>query len=253
MNQTSKILIFVFTFITIKSYSQTGIPELEKPFIEVAGMAEKEVIPDEIFISISIKEKYVDREKLTVEKQEEKLKKALVEAGIDIVNLSLTDANADYVKVRWQTKDVITKKEYTLKVANATMVGDVFKLLDKLEINDATISKVSYSKIDSLRKDIRIQAIKNAKEKADYLLAAIGEKTGKPIVITENQNSTVTRNEFMKLASRSVSNVSSINSNNYYYNSQNTSSSDKAETKIPEIEFRKIKVEHAFYVKFEIK
>lgn len=74
----------------------------------------------------------------------------------------------------------VNKKEYTLKVKNAIELGRMFQELEKLEITDAFISKVNHSKIDSLRKEVRILAIKAAKDKADYLLTAIGEQTGKP-------------------------------------------------------------------------
>lgn len=48
-----------------------------------------DIIPDEIYIRITIKERYENKEKLTIEMQEEKLKTALKEIGIDIKNLSL--------------------------------------------------------------------------------------------------------------------------------------------------------------------
>ena len=89
--------------------------------------------------------------------REEKLKFALIEIELDMKNLFLADANADHVKVKWKTKDVLTKKDYLLKVTNATKVGQVFQQLDKLEITDAFITKVNHSKIDSLKKEIRIQ------------------------------------------------------------------------------------------------
>lgn len=73
-------------------------------------MAEKEVIPDEIFIRIVIVEKYVDKVKISIEEQEEKLKNAVKSLDIDLSNLYLSDVNADYVTVRWKKKDVLTKK-----------------------------------------------------------------------------------------------------------------------------------------------
>jgi len=96
---------------------------------------------------------------VTIEEQEEKLKAAVKSLGIDLTNFYLSDANADCVKIRWQKKDVLTKKDYTLKVSNATSVGQVFQELEKLEITDASISKVSHSKIDSLGKEVRNSTI----------------------------------------------------------------------------------------------
>jgi hypothetical protein len=98
---------------TIFAFGQTNTSKTEEPYIEVTGTAEKEVVPDEIYIGIIICEKYVNKVKVTIEEQEEKLKTAVKLLGIDLTNLYLSDANADYTKIRWQKKDVLTKKDYT--------------------------------------------------------------------------------------------------------------------------------------------
>jgi len=212
----------------------------ERPYIEVTGTAEKEVIPDEIYIGIIIREKYENKVKVTIEEQEEKLKNAIKALGIDLTNLYLSDANADYVKVRWQKKDVLTKKDYTLKVSTATTVGQVFQELEKLEITDASISKVSHSKLDSLRKEVKIMAIKAAKDKADYLLTAIGEQTGKPLVIKENE--IIANQQFVNVRGSRSSETE------YNFDDMKIKSLDNSE-----IQFQKIKIQTSIYVKFSIK
>ena len=61
-------------------------------------------------------------------------------------------------------------------------------LVDKLD-DDATqsflIVSTSHSKITEFRKQLKIQAIKAAKDKANYLSESIGEKTGVAISISE--------------------------------------------------------------------
>ena len=225
---------FVCT-ITSNIFSQAKIDCEEKPYIEVTGSAEQEIIPDEIFINIIIREKYENKEKVTIESQEEKLKQYLKEIGIDIKNLYLSDANADYVKVKWRTKDVLTKKDYTLKVFTATSVGQVFQQLDKLEIIDAFIAKVNHSKLDSLKKEVKMLAIKAAKNKADYLLSAIGEQTGKPLIVQERENE-IAPMVGINYRANSISGIQMAGSN-----------------KEAELEFKKIKIEAFIYVKFAIK
>ena len=170
MNKLKQLLTMAFLLTTILTFGQINSTKTEEqPYIEVIGTAEKEVVPDEIYIGIIIREKYVNKVKVTIEEQEEKLKSTVKSLGIDLTNLYLSDANADYVKIRWQKKDVLTKKDYTLKVSDATSVGQMFQELEKLEITDAFISRVGHSKIDSLRREVKIMAIKSAKDKADYL------------------------------------------------------------------------------------
>lgn len=209
----------------------------DKNYIEVVGNGELEIIPDEIYISITIRERQEGKKKITVESQEMDLKNAVKEIGIPMENLTLSDANADYIKVGWTRKDVVSKKSYVLKVADATTVGKVYEKLDALKILDAYIARVSHSKMEEFKKQVRIMAIKAAKEKAEYLLAAIDEKMGSPFIIYE-QNSVP--NLPMKLmnvrGSRSASET-------YYVDG----------IKQPEeIQFKKIKLQSSIYVKFEI-
>lgn len=240
MKLIKQVLLFVLTSVVYVSQAQNPIEE--KPFIEVTGIAEQEIVPDQIYISIIIREKYENKEKVTIESQEEKLKVLLKEINIPTSDLYLSDANADFVKVKFRTKDVLTKKDYILKVSSATSVGQVFLQLEKLEINDASISKVSHSKIDSLRRENRITAIKAAKRKADYLLNAIGEVTGKPLVVRENNTG---NNEYNYNRNTPVQ-VSS------YANARFLDDGDKA-TDNEEIQFKKIKIQSSIYVKFLIK
>jgi len=243
MNKLKQLLTMAFLLTTIFTFGQTNTSKTEEqPYIEVTGTAEQEVIPDEIYIGIVIREKYVSKVKVTIEEQEEKLKNAVKSLGIDLTNLFLSDANADYVKVYWWTKDVLTKKNYTLKVSDATTVGKVFKELEKLEITNANISRVNHSKLDSLRKAVKILAIKAAKDKADYLLTAIGEQTGKPLVIKENEI----------LPNRTLASVnvrgSRSSETGYYVDGMKMESDDNNE-----IQFQKIKIQTSIYVKFSIK
>ncbi len=230
-------LLIALCFITAEA--QTTQNTDERPFIEVTGTAEVELIPDEIYVRITIRERTVNKEKQTIEMQEEKLKNALREIGIDIAkNLSVSDLNADYIRVRWRKKDVIAQKDYTLKVADAETLGKVYSRLDDLDILDARISKVHHSKMDSIKRYVKILAIKSAKGKADYLLKAIGEQAGKPLIIKEQE---IPYN-FQLQQSNYRSNV--------YKRSENLPQSaleDEA------VHFQKIKVQTTIYVKFGIK
>jgi uncharacterized protein YggE len=241
-NNTRAGLLAITLFFSAQLFCQATAPAHEdKPYIEVTGRAEKEVVPDEIYISIVLREKYVNKEKVTIEVQEEKLKTALKGIGINLSNLYLSDANADYVRVRWRTRDVLTKKDYTLKVATANEVTEVFKQLDMLDINDAYVARVNHSKLDSLKKEMRIQAIKAAKTKAEYLLAAIGEQVGKPLAISES-----TGNMYDAMSRIPGVNVTSNIINREYR------LSDKSKEE-EDVQFKMIKVEASIYVKFGIK
>ena len=235
----SILAILCISFFHSFHFGQTK-PTEETPYIEVNGYAEKEIIPNEIYIGITLRERMENKEKVTIEAQEKQLREALATLNLQVSNLSVADANADYVKVSWQKRDVLTKKEYQLKVSNATTVGKVFQELEKMKIQDAYIDHVSHSAIDSLRKQVRIEAIKAAKEKSDYLLNAIGQETGKALIISESENSSITRQDIARIPNRALNAISGVT----LYESLD---------KKPEIEFQKIKLSYSIYTKFAIK
>jgi uncharacterized protein YggE len=217
------------------------IADTKKAFIEATGSSETEIVPDEIYITITLQERQDGKDKLTIEKQEADLKQNLKEIGIDITNLSLNSANADFRKIKSYKKDVVTSKSYILKVGNADMVTKVYEHLDKINAHDAYISKLNHTKILEFTKENRIKAIKAAKDKVDYLAAAVGNQLGGPIQITETLNS-VENNPY---------------GYNYNYRSSNAIQSyggvESSESTGDEISFKKIKIKASFLVKYEIK
>jgi uncharacterized protein YggE len=237
--KTPAILVLLCLKFSPFLFSQNKTGE-DAPYIEVDGYAEKEIIPNEIYIGIILRERMENKEKVTIEAQEKQLREALTTLSIPISNLSVADANADYVKVSWQKRDVLTKKEYQLKLGNATAVGKVFQELEKLKIQDGYIDHVSHSAIDSLRKQVRIEAIKNAKEKADYLLNAIGQSTGNALIVSETLKDVVLRQDISRMPAKALTKISGVIVSDFG-NSP------------PEIEFQKIKLSYSIYTKFSIK
>jgi uncharacterized protein YggE len=231
--------IFIFFILTLFQFNFSQGIEKQVPSIDIVGLAENEIIPDEIYVSITIRERIEGKERITLEKQENDFKEILKKIGIDLSLLSLSDANADYIKIKYKHKDVLSQMTYILKLNTAKSVGDLFSALFEIKIYDAFIQKVSHSKIEEFKKDLRILAIKNAKEKAEYLTTAIGYEIGKPIIIYEN---------------------SPINFNQYEMNQPVYSTYQKdAITSVQsyepqvEISFKKIKLEASIFVKFELK
>jgi nicotinamide mononucleotide adenylyltransferase len=221
------------------SFAQNHTSSEQKPYIEVTGKAEKKIIPDEIYLSITIKERTSGKDEISVEEQEIKLRQALTDLNIPLDLLAVADAQADYIKVKWTKKDVISQSEYELKLTSAKQVAAVFSKLDEIKIDNAYISKVSHSKIKELRKEVNIEAIKNAKSKADYLLAAIGQQTGTALIINERNSES---GDYYRIENRLKTSAN--------FSRETAALNEKS---IGAIVFKKIKLEALIYVKFEIK
>lgn len=208
-------------------------PMKETPYIEVNAVAEKEIVPNNIFIKITLLERVEGKDKVEIEVQEKDLKEGLNALQIPIKQLELQDANADYVRIKRAGKQVLSRKEYVLLVKDAKEASEVFQLLDRLKIYEANIFKTTHSRIDSITKEVRIEAMKAGKAKAEYMLAAINEKPGKPIIVYEvkpNYISPLNTAQYRSGGSIKMSNADS-----------------------EEIGFEKIKVRVEVYIKYEIK
>lgn len=230
-----KQLTFILSLVLATStFSQTNIQE--KPFIEVIGTSIKEIIPDEIFLDIFLKERMEKGKKLSLEVLENQLKNELQRIEISVKNLFISDVNSVLSKTSWFSKEILSTAKYTLKVTDSKKLKKLFECLDDLKITEVNITKATHSKIIELKKENRIAAIKAAKEKANYMLSAINEKTGKPIKINE-----INRNN----------NDSFAFPNNMQVN-RYTSGVSKLKREKTIVQFEKIIIETSIYVKFEI-
>ncbi|WP_439128525.1 SIMPL domain-containing protein [Polaribacter sp.] len=224
----------ILLFITTVTFSQQN--KVENSYIEVVGIAEKEIIPDEIYLDIYLKERMENGKKIALETLENILKNELKNIGIPEKYLFISDVNSVLSKTGWFTKEILSTAKYHLKITNSKKLKQFFNCLDDLKITDVNVTKATHSNMIELRKENRINAIKAAKNKASYLLSAIGEKVGKPIKINEidanNQNYTFANNI----------NVSGYNSG-----------ISKMKRNKSIVQFEKIIVKSSIYVKFEIK
>lgn len=202
-----------------------------RPYVEVSASADTMVIPDEIYISITISEN--DNKKLSVEDQEIRMAKAFKNLGIDVEKaLSTSDMLSDFKSRFLRSKDVIKTKSYELKVHDAMMAGKVFAALQDLGIANSSISRVDYSKKDYMKDICRIQAIEKAKSTAEVLVKPLNQTVGKAIQIIDN-NSTPVYNPGIRMFAKSM--VAGANM-------------DEA----PKIEFEKIKISATENVKFSL-
>jgi uncharacterized protein YggE len=233
--------IFLLSLLIISVFGSSQQPvanKEDKPVIEVTGSAETEVIPDEIYISILLSERNKNNDKWKIEVQEDNLRKKMEENGFDLKNLSLSGANGELEYSFLRKDQVLTQKWLLMKLSNAGEVNKFFKLLDESDIENVRISKTAYSQIEQLRREVKIKAIKAAKEKADYLLNAIGEQSGKPLFIKEQDYSN------LNLASNSYLNEVIVTGYGYQ---------GKANGFENQIAFSKIKVKYEILGRFEIK
>lgn len=174
--------LLVFTLITQLIFSQNL---QTSPFIEVIGTAEKEIIPNEIIIAIILKENTDSKNKISIEQQEESLLSELKKKTIPLEKLTLENANAYELRVRKKTNELINQKQYLLKLSSIEEVNRALDAFDSAKIKVFYMQEMSHSDIEGFRKEVKILALKAAKEKAKYLLESIDQNVGNALEIVE--------------------------------------------------------------------
>ncbi|MEC3875025.1 SIMPL domain-containing protein [Chryseobacterium salviniae] len=155
--------------------------ETKKNFIEVTGIAEMEVEPDEILFNIGIK----GDNKNQLADNEKQLFEILKNNGVKNEDIKFKSM---YQNIYSKTK--IFTKNLQFKVTKKTDMGNLFENLSQRWITSINIDEIRNTKIADYRKTVKINALKAAKEKADYLLESMGKRTGNPLEIVEIEDYT---------------------------------------------------------------
>lgn len=207
--------------------------------ISVSGSAETEVTPDIIYIAISLKEYLKDnnsKKKVDITTLENQLFAAVQKAGISKENLMINNLSSySWATEKKKNPDFLASKQYRLKVSDLNKFNDVIGGVDPKGIASTNIESYDYSKIESLKKELKIQALQAAKAKAVYLVEALGDKLGSVIDIQEVNNEQYPQPMYR------TANVMMMK----------TESADMAGS--AEIDFKKIKLNYIMNTVFEIR
>jgi len=155
--------------------------ETKKNFIEVTGVAEMEVEPDEILFNIGFK----GDNKNQLADNEKQLFEILKNNGVKNEDIKFKSM---YQNIYSKTK--IFTKNLQFKVTKKTDMGNLFENLNQKWITSINIDEIRNTKIADYRKTVKINALKAAKEKEDYLLESMAKKTGNPLEIVEIEDYT---------------------------------------------------------------
>ncbi len=179
------VMVIIISFLQYPLAAQPGNNTPVQPFIEVIGDAAIEIIPDEIYVDVTIREKYQKNNKISIEEQEAKLMQALQASGIDQKNIVSATNNAVYIDRMKKMGEVFAGKDFVIKANNTNAVANLFMQLDKLKINEVKIAYTTHSRVDSIIQAVKTMALRTADTKVQYLLDAVGAKKGNVIEISE--------------------------------------------------------------------
>ncbi|MDB5230789.1 MAG: hypothetical protein JWN76_1594 [Chitinophagaceae bacterium] len=160
--------------------------------INVSGSAETEVTPDEIYVQIDLRE--YDKKgagKVDIQTIRNHFLNNVKALGIPETDISVQGFSGYdnyytwYKKDKQKNPDLKASISYVVKFSSIAKMDELVAKLDDEATQNFSIQKADYSKKFDLKKQLKIQAVKNAKEKAAYLAEAIGEQVGGAITINE--------------------------------------------------------------------
>ncbi len=187
MTRTALIILIILS--PIFTFAQMGTKNfIDQNFIEVTGNAELEIVPDLIYLSITLREADgKNRTPLAI--TEQAMMSKLQEIGIDVEeDLTVNDLSSRFRTKLFSGSQVLLSKEYTLLVADAPTAGKVYEGLEQIGISNVNLLRFDHSKMDELKLQVKIAAIRDAQQKAENLAKAINQPIGRAIHIEELSN-----------------------------------------------------------------
>jgi len=181
--------------------------------IEVTGIAEKEVTPDIINVTISLQEYLDGKKKTTINQLENQLEDAVKSAGIVKEDFTISNVSAwNNTLQKKKNPDFLASKQYSIRFHDLNKFNEILTKVDPKGIQSTYVESYDYSKMPQLKQELKIQALLSAKEKATYLLNSINEKVGRPINITESDNSSFPSPRPMYMAKQYAANAAATDS-----------------------------------------
>ena len=222
------IIAFLF-LLALNSCAQDKQPG----FIEVTGSAEMTVVPDDLELEIVLG--HPGSTKHPAEELDNRMFDALEAHHIPKSALSFVSVDNPYYWYYWwyEYRHYYNTKTYKLKLDCSKYDFSFINDIKPEYIRSIRITKSSHSQITAYRKQVKVEAMKAAKEKAADLLESIGQKAGRVFEVIElpepvnNNYNWYNRYDIQNISSNMIVSQPSSGNNN-----------DAGESHIPAIRLR---------------
>ena len=203
--------VFLLAFALFAWNILANAQESDERYIEVTGSSEIEVVPDEIHFLIQIKEYWEEeytgkskkeedfRTKVPLTVIEKDLRKSLRKIGISDEAIR-TQEVGDYWRQRG--KEFLIGKQLDIRLTDFEQINSIIRSVNTWGIESMRIGELKnkdmqvyrqHKDLPMYRKQGKIEALKAAREKASYLVAAMGQQLGEVIRIIEPADNNISR------------------------------------------------------------
>ena len=230
-------LIFVMFFVWNLFSAQKNF--LDQPYIEVSASADTLVVPDRIYVSITLNEAD-SKNKKSVEEQEKQLETILKKLKINTdKDLSVLDYSSNFKKYFLKGQNILKTKKYSLLVRDAYTLANVIISLEEAGISNTEVEKVEYSKSKELLLELKSEAVKRSRITADKLVKPLNQKAGKALYISDTNYGGIGDYEL------TTDEIFSLQEMDYKKGSA-------SEEFLRKLDFQKIKFSTTVYVKYQL-
>ena len=230
-------LIFVMFFVWNLFSAQKNF--LDQPYIEVSASVDTLVVPDKIYVSITLNEAD-SKNKKSVEEQEKQLETILKKLKINTdKDLSVLGYSSDFKKYFLKGQNILKTKKYSLLVRDAYTLGNVIISLEEAGISNTEVEKVEYSKSKELLLELKSEAVKRSRIIAQKLVKPLNQKAGKALYISDTNYGGIEDYEYVT--------VRDIAFQETEYKKEGAS-----EEFLRKLDFQKIKFSTTVYVKYQL-
>jgi len=183
------LLLAIGLMLSVQSQAQ----DASERYIEVTGTSEIEIVPDKIHYIIEIREYFEEefdgkskpeeyRTKIPLTTIEDGLQRAIAGAGIPRKAVR-TQEVGDYW--RQQGQDFLVSKTLDITLTDFKQIDAILERIDTRGIRTMRIGELENKDILTYHKQGKIAALKAAREKASYLVEALGKRLGEVTRIVE--------------------------------------------------------------------
>jgi uncharacterized protein YggE len=188
-----KQLIFTLAAFLFFSFAHAQQPTAQPRLVNVQAVAEMELTPDEVWVQVQLQE--YDKKgsgKVGIEKISNEFLAKMKALGLTEKEVSLQSASGQdnnywqwYRRNKQKTPDMKASASYLLKLGSVKQMEQVVQQLDDEATQNFYIQKISHSKIEEYRNQLKLQALKNARDKATLMAGAVDAKVGAVYQINE--------------------------------------------------------------------
>lgn len=182
------ITLAVLMLSVATTYAQVSNIETSRK-VATKGYAEREITPNIIYLSINIKEFYIDgnqKKKVPIETLERELFDAALAAGVKKEDFTIQNIFSYNQKEKKKNNELLQSRQYRIKVTNLEGLNPMMEKLDPRGLQSTSIDGYDHTDKKNLEKELKIAAVKDARNNAEILAAADGQTLGVVLVINDN-------------------------------------------------------------------